>query len=358
MLLCNKYIFRIHFKSTICVVLIFIALFALVDSMASNSRGFFISFLTSIANLDTLFAFIALISTIVVLLKIKRSSEDVALVSIGESPESVFKMFTLSAVCCYFILAFVLHPVAFEVLKHNDRVYSGKNCIFESTGISNENDKISISSTKYNMCQDVGVLNQIDFEKNILKDSPIDVKIYESRNDQNIEILHNTSNNKISNVKFNIKTKDELEVIRKIDQYKEDLQRGQISIYHIIYLAFFDHTGIVGKGEIVDVILYKGRNTMLVVLFVNFCYFIMMANKRSRRVGSIVVKTLIFSMIYYVVNYIFCEKLIYSDSFLMKIFGFFFFNLLIYFVLRHIQYVAFLNFSDFIKDLRKSFKIV
>ncbi len=353
----NKYIFKLHFINTIIVQAVFIFLFALIDSLTTTRGGFLISFLASIANLDSLFAFIALVSTIITLMKMKHTAEDVAFISIGKSPSDMFKIFTISSIVIYFILILVLHPIAFEILKQKDRVYFGKNCTFDSTGKLYEEGVISINSTKYTMCDGIFVLSELDLQKNLNDNSPLSVKIYQKKTKKDVSIFHNMSNNVIDNIVIQTKTAEELARIRRIDQYKADLKMGQISIYHIIYLALRDHTGIIGKGEILDVILYKGRNTMLVVLFVNFCYFAMISNRRSREIGKIVVKTIVFAMIYYIFSYIMCEKLVYADALLIKFLGFFLIHILVYFILRHIQYQAFLSFSDFLRDLKKNFKI-
>lgn len=352
-----KYIFLEHFRTIFFVKIFFISSFALIDFVTNSEKGFFYSILGSISALDPLFAFIALIATIICILKFKQKSEDVGFLSIGLNPERIFFIFTASSLICYGVLMFLLHPIAFELLKRKDRNYSGNNCIFESSGKIIENNTLKVSKIIYDMCSTPpSSLEEIEFTKN-LREFDSQKNDYVLIGNEAKSLKHIFADNSIKEIFREKQSSLLIERLRRIDQYKKDIRRGQISIYHIIYLGLKDSTGIVSFVDLIDVLLFKIKNVMLVILFVNIVYFLSSCNKRSGMIPIMTIKIISATIVYYILSYIACEKVIYSDSFLTKLFTFCIFHCCVYFILRYFQHIGLISFGGILKKLRKALQI-
>jgi len=355
----KKYLAKMQFKNLALVIGVFTLLFALIDSVNFNTSSELgvkvsISILRSIINLDTLFSFIATIATMITLLKLKQTNQDIALISLDKNPCYIFNIFVLCAVIIYIFFIIIIHPLAFFGIKYFENKNFQNQCIHNSSGQYLQNDNIIVNSIQYSNCNN-NTKSLEEFEVIINnKTSIINIIIYNSlitNHNKTNAIIYDSEKDNISFIKKNIQNEDEINYINKIDEYKKDLQNKQISLYHMLYSVMRDKNGIISVSDIVDMIFYKIKNILLIIVFLNACYFILIANKRGRKCTATLIKTLIFIQIYYIITYLISEKLLYADAILIKIIGFIAIHIFIILLFKHIQYQCFLSMQELYKEI-------
>ncbi|QED23573.1 hypothetical protein [Candidatus Deianiraea vastatrix] len=343
----TKYIGTIYARNLTIVLSIFVLIFAIIDSMSADF-GFLISVYRSIINLDMLFAIICGISTIITLLRLKQTNQDIALISLDKTPMYIFNVLTLFSMLIYTIFITIIHPFAFAKIKRY-QILQQNQCIFESGGkFVDQNNQNIVNKIKYDKCQAKSLEElEISFDNK----HNIRVEIYS--NDLSLpkgknSIVHTLATDNISFETKNIKNDREIRNLNKVDMYKKDLKDKQISIYHMIYSLLRDNNGVISTSDIVDSVLTKIKNALMIVVFINSCYFILITSKRGFMVTKVTIKTIIFIQTYYIITYLISEKLSYSDSILIKISGFALLNIFIIAILRYIQSHGFLNIGEII----------
>lgn len=347
-----RYIGKIYFYNLLAIIAIFVLLFALVDTFntgkINNNIGIGISLLESMIQLDALFPFITCIATIAALLKFKQTSQDIAFISIGIDLHKILQIMARIAIILYLIYCIFIHTFAFYALKNfeNSRTIN-RSCIGEIVSKKDQKNLILLEKIKYNLCNQNYLTSDVELQINSVTNN---INVIFSNNHELYS--HNVLTNEIVKLNKPIRSYEEIKEMDKIDKHRNDISSNKAPIYYVISSIIKDDAGILHNSDLIQVILNKTKNILMIYVYTYMCYFIIIANKRSFNVSKRIVNILFVMIIYYIFTYILCEKVKDVNNIIIQLVCYIVMHIFVILALRHIQHKCFLSIDDLFKEMR------
>lgn len=320
----TKYLVKEYLKNLILVFSIFILLFISID--ITNSINYksillsvFLPLCDAFLSMEIIAPFLFFISAIITILKLKKTNQDIAFISLDFS----YLRFTTSIASIsifVYILYFSIFDTFFYHYKSKFKYLSTKKKCINNVFIKNNADqKIDITKIEYNECEDLKILNQSEININTEKET-VNILIYDIDSNKNKFINYSSKTNDISmNEKKEIINRNEVRKISKINKYLEDLENNKIPLLQLISDIYNDETGIVKINDMFKLIIYKVCNIMKIIIFIYMNYFLLLQNKRSFNISKVTIKIIISSIFYYVFHFILSEKIKYINNYAIQL---------------------------------------
>lgn len=353
----KKYIGKLYCKSLAFNLGIFLFLFTVIDLFSSEKvRSLHIEFLSSLSlsvnSLDTMIAFIAFISCISFVIKLKSKSQEIALLCFGFSPLKIFIIVDIISISFYLIYQIFLQPASFALTRYIDQISyykDGVKCKGKYTTYSNEkNDMFAINKLTYNLCSN----NYVEYMENIVvnkKDGNIITSIYKDSKPENV-IEHLFLGNAVYNIKnYTLPSKEEVVRIAEIETYKQEINSSQIPIYHILYTYFYQKGDIVRFTDIMNLLSQKMKIILFMIVMIHSCHIILLTNKRSLNVIKYTIISIAVMQCYYITSYTYWVKANYLDSTMLKLATQYIPQLAIIYYILYLQEKCILSISEICK---------
>ncbi len=349
----SQYIARIYLQNFLVMLGIFIFLFTTIDVFSSGKSVSFLdiglAFLHGIIQLDGIFPFIFLFSTIITLVKFKQTSQDIALISLDNSPGSILNKIAGISIGLYIFYCLFLHTIAFYTAKNLEGKRNNHlHCLGEVGSKTGQKNTIILNKIQYNICKDSPVINDVEVR---LDGKNRDMQVTFLVN--NVYQTHNIASNSLEKSSKQPRGLAEIKEIDRIERHKADISKNNAPLYYVISSIIKDNIGILHSSDFIETLLQKVKNAMLIYVYIYLCYFVLISHKRSFTTTKRIVNTLIFALIYYIISYLIAEKVKFADSIILQILGFVGMHGFLIVILKHIQHKCFLTMAECTAEIKE-----